>query len=74
LLLDNLLPNGTGIDVCRQVRQINERLPIIFLSGSTLEDEGVIAMRSGANVFLTKPIILDTLYTTLANYVPLPTE
>ena len=34
VLLDNLLPDGNGIELCRQVRQFNKKVPIIFLSGS----------------------------------------
>lgn len=71
VLLDNLLPDGNGVELCRQVREFDKRLPIIFVSGSAREDERREALRSGANAFLTKPLALDELFATLNNYVPI---
>jgi DNA-binding response OmpR family regulator len=70
VLLDNMLPDGSGIELCRQVRQFNQSLPIIFLSGSAYENERLDAMRVGANAFLTKPFKLEELFDALAHYVP----
>ena len=70
VLLDNLLPDGNGIELCRQVRQFNKKVPIIFLSGSGFGSEQEEALESGANVFLTKPLVLDQFYTTLVEYAP----
>ncbi|HKY05522.1 MAG TPA: response regulator [Blastocatellia bacterium] len=69
LLLDNQLPDGSGIELCQQVRQIDVDIPIIFLSGSAHDDERETALKIGANAFLTKPFELDDLFTTLANYI-----
>lgn len=69
LLLDNQLPDGSGIELCQQVRQFNVDLPIIFLSGSAHDHEREAALLTGANAFLTKPFELDDLFTTLANYI-----
>jgi CheY-like chemotaxis protein len=70
VLLDNLLPDGNGIELCRQVRQFNKKIPIIFLSGSAFGDEQEEALESGANAFLTKPLTLDSLFATLKEYAP----
>ncbi len=70
VLLDNLLPDGNGIELCRQVRQFNKKVPIIFLSGSGFGTEQEEALESGANVFLTKPLTLDKFFTTLVEYAP----
>ena len=70
VLLDNLLPDGNGIELCRQVRQFNKKIPIIFLSGAGFGPEQEEALESGANVFLTKPLKLDNLFTTLVRYAP----
>ena len=70
VLLDNLLPDGNGIELCRQVRQFNKRVPIIFLSGSGFGQEQEEALESGANVFLTKPLKLDKFFTTIVEYAP----
>ncbi|HKQ05156.1 MAG TPA: response regulator [Blastocatellia bacterium] len=71
VLLDNSLPDCTGIDLCRQVRQFDTRLPIIFLSGSAHDDERQLALDSGANVFLSKPFGLEALLEVLNTYAPL---
>lgn len=69
LLLDNQLPDGSGIELCQQVRQFNVNIPIIFLSGSVEDHERDLALRTGANAFLVKPFELDDLFTTLGNYI-----
>lgn len=71
VLLDNFLPDCTGIELCSQVRQFDARLPIIFLSGSAQEEERHQALASGANAFLCKPIALDTLLEILNTHAPL---
>lgn len=70
VLMDNLLPDGNGIELCRQVRQFNKNVPIIFLSGSGFGDEQEEAFESGANAFLTKPLTLDKFFATLIEFAP----
>ena len=71
VLLDNILPDGNGVELCRQVREFDKQLPIIFVSGSAHEDERRAALSSGANAFLSKPLALDKLFATLNDYAPL---
>jgi DNA-binding response OmpR family regulator len=71
VLLDNTLPDGNGVELCRQVREFDKQLPIVFVSGSAHEDERLAALGSGANAFLTKPLALDKLFATLNDYVPI---
>lgn len=71
VLLDNFLPDGNGVELCRQVREFDKQLPIVFVSGSAHEDERLEALGSGANAFLTKPLELDKLFATLNDYVPI---
>ena len=71
VLLDNMLPDGNGVELCRQVREFNKRLPIVFVSGSANDDERLEALGSGANAFLTKPLALDKLFAMLNDYAPI---
>ena len=71
VLLDNSLPDCTGIDLCREVREFDTRLPIIFLSGSAHDDERQLALDCGANAFLSKPFGLEALFQALKTYAPL---
>ncbi len=71
VLLDNSLPDCTGIHLCRRVREFDTRLPIIFLSGSAHDHERQQALASGANAFLTKPFVMDALFDVLNTCAPL---
>jgi DNA-binding response OmpR family regulator len=54
VLLDIVLPDINGLDVLRTVRA-NSFLPMIVISGHTLESEKVTALEAGADDFLVKP-------------------
>jgi two-component system KDP operon response regulator KdpE len=54
LVLDLVLPDGSGIDVCVQVRTWS-RLPILVLSAVGDEHEKVRALDAGADDYVTKP-------------------
>lgn len=56
ILLDVVMPELNGFDVCQTVRKRNKRLPIIMLTG--VEDVSAIdeAFAKGATDFITKPI------------------
>ena len=71
MLLDNSLPDCTGIQLCDRVRQFDQRLPIIFLSGSAREEERQLAIDGGANAFVSKPFVMDELLDLLNTYAPL---
>ena len=53
-LLDIMLPDGTGYEVCRAIRQ-NSRLPILFLTACDDEVNTVMALEQGADDYIAKP-------------------
>jgi two-component system KDP operon response regulator KdpE len=53
-ILDLLLPDGSGIDVCRSLREWS-RMPILLLSAVGDEEEKVRALQSGADDYIVKP-------------------
>ena len=53
-IIDLVLPDGDGIELCRQLRQWTE-MPIILLSAIGDEDEKVRALEAGADDYVTKP-------------------
>ncbi len=55
ILLDWMLPGLSGIEVCRQYREVNKTTPVIFLTAKDTVDETVFALETGANDFLKKP-------------------
>jgi len=60
LILDLGLPDMTGVEVCKQLREWTE-LPVIVLSAHDSEAEKVAALDAGADDYLTKPFGVDEL-------------
>ncbi len=55
LLLDIMLPDIDGMEICRLVRRERRKLPILFLSARAEEADKVEGLRLGADDYLTKP-------------------
>jgi DNA-binding NtrC family response regulator len=64
-LVDLKLPGLGGLDLLRELRQLDGHLQVVVLSGHGSIPEAVEAMRRGAYDFLTKPTHLDVLEQTL---------
>lgn len=60
LLLDLFLPDGTGFEICKRVRQTSA-VPIIFLTASDEEVNVVKGLDLGADDYVTKPFRLNEL-------------
>lgn len=60
-VLDNCLPDGSGIDLCRTIRRRHREKPILFTSGSSNEAEITEALEAGADRYLLKPCEPDEL-------------
>src|SRR5262245_60576934 len=65
-LIDNLLPDGTGLDLCREIRTSDRDTPIIFCSGFTDDSHERMAFDAGANDVLQKPFDTDQLLAAIA--------
>src|ERR1700756_2030214 len=61
ILLDLNLPDQSGLEVFRQVRQIDRRIPVIFVTVAKTADAAIEAMKEGAYDYLFKPIDLNHL-------------
>lgn len=72
VLLDVRLPDGSGIDLLTELRQLRSPLdlPVIMISGLDQSDDVVSALKNGANDYVTKPldlaIVLARVHTQLA--------
>ena len=60
LLLDVTLPDGTGFDICKEVRGVST-IPIIFLTASDQEISVVRGLDMGGDDYITKPFKLNEL-------------
>ncbi len=54
-LLDIMLPDTDGFEVCRQIRAQNSRIGIIMLTARTQEMDKVTGLMTGADDYVTKP-------------------
>ena len=54
-LLDSWLPDGSGLDLCRQIREFDKVTPILFYSAAAYEIDREAALQSGAQAYLVKP-------------------
>ena len=60
LLLDINLPDGSGFDICRKVRETSE-IPILFISARTGDTDQLLALSIGGDDYIQKPYSLSVL-------------
>lgn len=53
--LDIMMPGMSGYDVCREIRQRDPNIPIIFISAKTEEVDKVLGLELGADDYIMKP-------------------
>ncbi len=61
VILDVMLPDLTGFDVCRQIRQAGVRTPILMLTARSGVGDRVTGLDAGADDYLIKPFAFDEL-------------
>src|SRR5688572_25947755 len=61
LLLDNWMPEVTGVELCLRIRLIDAKTPIFFCSGAVTEADKQAAFSAGAQGYLAKPFDPDEL-------------
>lgn len=61
LILDVNLPDGSGLDLLRDVRSRHSTVPVILLTANDLETDIVVGLESGADDYITKPFSLAVL-------------
>ena len=61
ILLDLRLPDQSGLEVYQQIRRIDARIPVIFITTGKMADAAIEAMKQGAYDYLFKPLDLQQL-------------
>lgn len=56
VVLDVVLPDRSGLDVFREIRVLDPRLPVIFMTAGGTSDTAIEAMKLGAFEYLLKPL------------------
>ena len=68
VLLDILMPRVSGIDILKKIKQINQKIPIIMMTGFADGKKRIESLRNGAYSLLTKPFNnMEELYHTINN-------
>lgn len=67
LILDVMLPEMNGFEICEQVRLSNTTVPIIFLTAKDTPQDRVAGLKKGADDYLTKPFNLEELLLRVQN-------
>ncbi len=64
-LSDVQFPDGSGLELCRRLRDYAPKTPLLIYSGSAYEDDKQKGLEAGADAYLTKPYINDLAETIL---------
>jgi DNA-binding response OmpR family regulator len=65
IVLDVRLPDGSGFDFCRRMRQMGLRMPVLMLTVQSDEIDKVLGLEMGADDYVTKPFSLRELVSRL---------
>ena len=60
-IFDVMMPQMDGFTLAKEIRKVDENIPIIFLTAKTLKDDLIEGFQSGADDYLTKPFSMDEL-------------
>ncbi|NNE29670.1 MAG: response regulator, partial [Saprospiraceae bacterium] len=69
LILDVMLPEMDGFQICEQVRLTNTEVPVIFLTAKDTPADRVQGLKKGADDYLTKPFNLEELLLRVKNLI-----
>ena len=69
LILDVMLPEIDGFQICEQVRLTNIDVPIIFLTAKDTAADRIAGLKKGADDYLPKPFVLEELLLRVNNLI-----
>lgn len=61
ILIDWMLPNISGLDICKRLRQTGDRVPVILLTAKDDISDRVAGLDAGADDYIVKPFNLEEL-------------
>ncbi|HEU0176291.1 MAG TPA: response regulator [Blastocatellia bacterium] len=73
-ILDNWLPDKSGVELCRAIRDFDPHTPILLYTTAAYARDIRVAMRAGAQAYLVKPVIPGELRQTVAQLISVPPE
>ncbi|MGL5414297.1 MAG: response regulator transcription factor [Clostridium sp.] len=61
ILLDLMLPDGDGYELCSEIREKDSDIPIIFMTACDQEENVILGLDLGADDYVTKPVKIRSL-------------
>ena len=61
IIIDVMIPGGSGFDLCRRLRERGNRSPILMLTAKANVEDRVTGLEAGADDYLTKPFAFQEL-------------
>lgn len=61
LILDVMMPHKDGFTLAREIRQDDDRTPIIFLTAKSMKQDTISGFQAGADDYITKPFSMEEL-------------
>ncbi|WP_447006053.1 response regulator transcription factor [Saccharothrix isguenensis] len=61
IVLDVMLPDGSGIDTCARLRQAGHDTPVVFLTARDATEDKIVGLTAGGDDYVTKPFSLEEL-------------
>jgi CheY-like chemotaxis protein len=68
-ILDVRLPDGTGIELCQQIRKLQPRVPILYYSAYASDEEQKAALSVCGDAYLKKPVSPSELEQSVARLI-----
>ena len=59
ILLDLMLPDMNGLDICKEIKKQKISLPIIILTAKNKESDKILGLELGADDYITKPFSIN---------------
>ena len=61
LILDVMMPVKDGFTVAREIRKVDEEIPILFLTAKSMKDDKLTGFDAGGDDYMTKPFAMEEL-------------
>jgi DNA-binding response OmpR family regulator len=73
-ILDSWLPDRSGVELCRAIREFDPHTPVLFYSAAAYARDIEEALRAGAQDYLAKPVTPDNLREAVARLISFQSE
>jgi DNA-binding response OmpR family regulator len=61
VILDVMLPSGSGLEICRRLQQAKQRIPVLLLTARAAEGDRIRGFEAGADDYVVKPFSMREL-------------